>query len=99
MVPIGLAEALHGTKTMTAHMNVVLMASARDCMGMIVHLTAPKQSRDRRQASVHCSTTKKLHTPEHQPLPPPPMFHSTPIAVPHRLSSDPTSAHLSFAQS
>ena len=27
------------------------------------------------------------------------MFHSTPIAMPHRLSSDPTSAHLSFNQS
>ena len=27
------------------------------------------------------------------------MFHSTPIAVPHRLSSDPTSTHLSFDQS
>ena len=30
---------------------------------------------------------------------PPPMFHSTPLAVPCRLSSDPTSAHLSFNQS
>ena len=27
------------------------------------------------------------------------MFHSTPLAMPHRLSSDPTSAHLSFNQS
>ena len=42
---------------------------------------------------------KKSRTPEHQPLPPPPMFHSTPLAMPHRLSSDPTSAHLSFDQS
>ena len=30
---------------------------------------------------------------------PPPMFHLTPIAIPHRLSSGPTSAHLSFDQS
>ena len=29
-------------------MNVVLMANARDCMGVIVHLTATKQSRDGR---------------------------------------------------
>ena len=42
---------------------------------------------------------KKLCTPEHQPLPPVPMFHSTSLAMPHRLSSDPTSAHLSFNQS
>ena len=42
---------------------------------------------------------RKSCIPEHQPLPPPPMFHSTPIAVPRRLSSDPTSAHLSFDQS
>ena len=42
---------------------------------------------------------KKSHTPECQPLPPLPMFHSTPIATPCRLSSDPTSAHLSFDQS
>ena len=42
---------------------------------------------------------RKSHTPECQPLLPPPMFHSTPIAMPHRLSSDPTSAHLSFDQS
>ena len=42
---------------------------------------------------------RKSHTPECQPLPPPPMFHSTPIAAPCRLSSDPTSAHLSFDQS
>ena len=42
---------------------------------------------------------KKSCTPEHQPLPPLPMFHSTPIAMPHRLSYDPTSAHLSFNQS
>ena len=41
----------------------------------------------------------KSHTPECQPLLPLPMFHSTPLAAPHRLSSDPTSAHLSFNQS
>ena len=40
-----------------------------------------------------------MHTPERRPLPPPPMLHSTPITVPRRLSSDPTSAHLSFDQS
>ena len=35
------------------------------------------------------------------PLPPPPMFHSTPLATPtpRRLSSDLTSGHLSFNQS
>ena len=38
---------------------------------------------------------RKSHTPERRPLPPPPMFH----AMPRRLSSDPTSAHLSFDQS
>ena len=42
---------------------------------------------------------KKSCTLEHRPLPPLPMFHSTPKATPHRLSSDPTSAHLSFDQS
>ena len=42
---------------------------------------------------------KKSCTPECRPLLPLPMFHSTPIATPHRLSSDPTSAHLSFNQS
>ena len=46
MVLIGLAEALHGTKTMTAHMSVVLMANAQDRTCMIAHLTAAKQSRD-----------------------------------------------------
>ena len=42
---------------------------------------------------------KKSHTPEHRTLPPLPMFHSTPLALPHRLSSDSASAHLSFNQS
>ena len=45
---------------------------------------------------------KKSHTPEGQPLPPPPMFHSTPLLVLCRLSSnlpEPSSAHLSFNQS
>ena len=42
---------------------------------------------------------KKSHTPERRPLPPLPMFHSTPLALPHRLSSESTSAHLSFNQS
>ena len=49
-------------------------------------------------ASLSCSH-KKSHTPKHRPLLPLPMFHSTPLAVPCRLSSDPTSAHLSFNQS
>ena len=46
-----------------------------------------------------CMTEEYHRTPSHRPLPPPPMFHSMPIAMPHRLSSDPTSAHLSFNQS
>ena len=48
MVQISLADALHGTKTMMVPMNAVLMANARDRMGMIVHLTATEQSRDGR---------------------------------------------------
>ena len=46
IVQISLADTLHGTKTMTVHMSVVLMANARDCMHVIAHLTATKQSRD-----------------------------------------------------
>ena len=47
---------------------------------------------------------KKSHTPEGRPLPPPllPMFHSTPLPMLCRLSSDlpePSSAQLSFNQS
>ena len=42
---------------------------------------------------------RRSHTPGRHPLLPLPVFHSTPIAVPRRLSSDPTSAHLSFNQS
>ena len=42
---------------------------------------------------------RKSCTISHHPLPPPPMFHSTPIATPCRLSSNPTSVHLSFNQS
>ena len=49
-------------------------------------------------ASPSCDRRKSC-TPGHHSLPPPPMFHSTPIAVPCSLSSDPTSAHLSFDQS
>ena len=44
-------------------------------------------------------TQRRSRTPGHHPLLPQPVFHLTPIAVPHRLSSDPTSAHLSFDQS
>ena len=46
IVLIGLTDALHGTKTMTAHMSMVLMANAQDRMCVIAHLTAAKQSRD-----------------------------------------------------
>ena len=42
---------------------------------------------------------RKSHTPERRPLPPLPMFHSTSQALPRRLSSDPSAAHLSFNQS
>ena len=42
---------------------------------------------------------KKSHTPECQPLLPPPIFHSTPLAVLHKLSSDPASTGLSFNKS
>ena len=56
------------------------------------------KQRHRVSASPLCSR-KKSHTPEHRPLPPPPMFQSTPLALPHRLSSDSTTAHLSFNQS
>ena len=48
IVQIGLMDALHGTKTTTVPRNAVLMANARDHMGVIVHLTATKQSRDGR---------------------------------------------------
>ena len=56
------------------------------------------KQRCRVSTSPLCSS-KNLHTHGHRPLPPPPMFHSTPLATPCRLSSDPTSAHLSFNQS
>ena len=49
-------------------------------------------------ASPPCSR-RRSHTPGHCPLLPLPVFYSMPIAVPCRLSSDPTSAHLSFDQS
>ena len=42
---------------------------------------------------------KKLHTPKRQPLPPLPMLHSTPLAVPRKLSSDPASTGLSSNRS
>ena len=45
---------------------------------------------------------KKSRTPEGRPLPPLPMFHSTPLPALRRLSSDlpdPSSVHLSFNQS
>ena len=48
MVQIGLMDALHGTKTTMVPTNTMLMANARDRMGMIVHPTAAKQSRDGR---------------------------------------------------
>ena len=44
MVQISLVDALHDAKTTTV--SAALMANARDCVGMIVHLTATKQSRD-----------------------------------------------------
>ena len=43
---------------MIGTMNVVLMANVRDGMGVIVHPTAAKQSRDGRQAPVHHVTTE-----------------------------------------
>ena len=44
MVQNGLADALHDAKTMMAR--AAAMANVRDCMGMRVHSTATKQSRD-----------------------------------------------------
>ena len=44
MVQIGLTDALPDAKTTTA--SVAVMANVRDRAGMIVHLTAAKQSRD-----------------------------------------------------
>ena len=100
IVQISLEDALHGTKTTMAHTSMALMANMRDHMCMIAHLTAAKQSRDAKWVPVrHAWLHRKSRTSERQPLLPLPMFHSTPIAAPHRLSSDPTSAHLSFDQS
>ena len=42
---------------------------------------------------------RRSHTPECRPLLPPPMSHSTPLATPLKLSSDPVPAWLSFNQS
>ena len=51
-------------------------------------------------ASPSCNSEEITHTQDVTLFLPLPVFHSTPIAVPHRLSSDPTSfAHLSFDQS
>ena len=45
-VQIGLTDALHGAKTTMVHTSAVLMANTKDHMGVIVHPTATKQSRD-----------------------------------------------------
>ena len=62
MVQISLVDALHSAKTTMVPTNVVVMANARDCMGMIIYPTATKQSRDRRQAPVHRMTAEN-HAP------------------------------------
>ena len=56
------------------------------------------KQRHRVSTSPSCDR-KKSCTPSVGLCPLCPMFHSTPLATPHRLSSDPTSAHLSFDQS
>ena len=79
-----------------------VMANVRDRVGRRVHPIAARTSRDAEEAPVHLAKCKKSGTPEGRPLPPPPMFHSTPLPALHRLSSDlpePSSAHLSFNQS
>ena len=48
MALTSLTDAPHFAKTMMVFMNEVLMASVGYHMGMIVHLTAAKQSRDGR---------------------------------------------------
>ena len=76
MVQIGLVDALHNAKT--TMVSTAVMASTRDHAGMRVHSTAAKQSRDAGVSTSPSHGRKKSHTPEHRPLPPPPMFHSTP---------------------
>ena len=56
------------------------------------------KQRCRASTSPSCGC-KKLHTPKRRPLMPPPISHSTPLAAPPKLSSDPASTRLSFNQS
>ena len=92
MVQSSLMDALHDGKCSSNGMHERLCGHE-----------SPSDSRKTKQShGVSASPSrshKKLHTPERRPLPPPPMFHSTPLAAPHRVSSDPASAHLSFNQS
>ena len=89
MVQIGLVDALHDTKT--TMVSTAVIASARDCADMRVHSTTAKQSRDHGVSASPLCGHKKSHTPKCQPLPPLPIFHSTPLAAPHKLSSNPAS--------
>ena len=80
-------------------MNVAVMANVRDHTAATVPQIVTRQSSDMGMSASPPHSWRRSHTPRCHPLLPPPVFHSTPIAVPHRLSSDPTSAHLSFNQS
>ena len=59
-----------------------------------------RKAKQRRRASASpLRGCRKSRTPKCHPLPPPPISHSTPLAAPPRLSSDPASTRLSFNQS
>ena len=95
--PVGIPHYAETTEVITP-----AMANARGLTGRTVHQIATKASRDAKEVPVLHMTIRGHALPEGRPLPPPPMFHSTPLLALCRLSSDlpePSSAHLSFNQS
>ena len=99
MGQIGLMVTLLDPETQTAVMNAAVMANARDHTAATVPQDSHKTKQQWGMSAIPLCSRRRSHTPERCPLLPPPVFHLMPIAVPHRLSSDPTSTNLSFDQS
>ena len=73
-------DALHDTKTMMV--SAAVMASVQEIACRHESPFDNRKTKQRRGMSTSPPHGhKKSHTPEHQPLPPPPMFHSTPLAM------------------
>ena len=96
--PVGIPHYVETTKAITP-----AMVNVRDHAWAGESIRQPqKQAEMRKKHQSIMHDHKKSRTPEGRPLLPPPMFHSTPLLVLHRLSSnllEPSSAHLSFNQS